>query len=43
MAAIIPLERIREKWVRRAGQAAPDYEAGIRNPRRDWAQAAQAG
>ena len=42
MAAIIPLERIKEKWVRRAAQAGPDYEAGIRNPRRDWAQAAAA-
>jgi len=39
---IKPLDRIVEKWSRRASQAGPDYEAGVRNPRRDWAQAAAA-
>lgn len=38
MAAIIPLERIRERWVRRAGQAAPDYETGVSTTQKDWAQ-----
>ncbi len=28
-----------EKWSRRAGMAAPDYEAGVRNPKVDWQQA----
>ena len=28
-----------EKWARRAGAAAPDYEAGVRNPKNDWQQA----
>ena len=42
MASIISLDRIVEKWVRRAGQAGPDYEQGIKAPRRDWAQSAQA-
>lgn len=37
MAAIIPLDRIRERWVRRAGQAAPDYEAGVTQTTKDWA------
>lgn len=42
MAAIIPLDRATEKFVRRAGQAGPDYEQGVRNPRRNWADAASA-
>lgn len=42
MAAIIPLERIRERWVRRAGQAAPDYETGVTTTPKDWAQNASA-
>ncbi|MFQ5986636.1 MAG: hypothetical protein ACE5KQ_04700 [Thermoplasmata archaeon] len=37
MAAIKALERIREKWVRRAGQAGPDYEEGVRTTPKDWA------
>jgi hypothetical protein len=28
-----------EKWSRKAGQAAPDYEFGVRNPTTDWQQA----
>jgi len=27
-----------EKWARRAGAAAPDYEQGVRNPKNDWQQ-----
>ena len=42
MAEIKTLDRIVEKWQRRAGQAGVDYEAGVKNPRRDWAQAAVA-
>lgn len=42
MAAIKPIEQAADKWTRRASVAAPDYQAGIQNPRRDWAQAAQA-
>lgn len=42
MAEIKSLDRIVDKWARRAAQAGPDYESGVRNPRRDWAQAAQA-
>lgn len=42
MAPIIPLDRATERFVRRAGQAGPDYEAGVRAPRRPWAEAAAA-
>lgn len=27
------------KWARRAGSAGPEYEDGVKNPRKDWAQA----
>lgn len=37
MAAIIPLDRIRERWVRRAAAAAPDYETGVSTTTKDWA------
>jgi hypothetical protein len=30
------------KWKSRASVAAPDYEAGIKNPKRDWASETQA-
>jgi len=42
MAAIIPLDRATERFVRRAGQAGPDYEAGVRAPKRPWAESAAA-
>ena len=42
MAAIIPLDRATERFVRRAGQAGPDYEAGVRAPKRPWAESATA-
>ena len=42
MAAIIPLDRIRERWVRRAAAAAPDYEIGVTTTPKDWAQLAAA-
>lgn len=42
MAPIIDLARATERFVRRAGTAGPDYEAGIKNPRADWAQATRA-
>lgn len=42
MAPIIPLDRATERFVRRAGQAGPDYEAGVRNPRRNWQEATTA-
>ena len=32
---------IAAKWVRRASAAGPDYEAGIRAPRQDWATEAK--
>ena len=31
-----------EKWTRRAGAASADYQAGVNNPRNDWAQATAA-
>jgi hypothetical protein len=30
---------IADKWTRRASSAGPEYEAGVRNPSVDWAQA----
>jgi len=33
---VMPLAKIVDKWTRRVGIAAPEYEDGIRNPRRDW-------
>ena len=36
MPATIGLERTADKWVRRAGVARPDYEAGIDKPKRTW-------
>ena len=42
MAAIKPVEQAADKWVRRAGVAGIDYENGIRNPRRAWADASKA-
>ena len=41
MAAIKPIEQATDKWVRRASVAGPDYENGIRNPRRSWAEASK--
>lgn len=42
MANIKDISASAEKWVRRAGQAGPDFEAGVRNPRTPWAEASQA-
>jgi len=36
------LDQIREKWTRVVAQRAPDYQAGIDNPRKDWATATEA-
>lgn len=33
---------IQEKFVRRTGQAGPDYQKGVTSPRRDWATATKA-
>lgn len=40
MANIKPLQQSADKWVRRASVAGPDYEQGVRNPRRQWSEAA---
>lgn len=31
-----------EKWQRKVSQAGPDYEAGVNNPKEDWATATKA-
>jgi hypothetical protein len=36
------MSAIQDKFVRRTAQAGPDYESGVRQPRRDWAQATKA-
>ncbi len=35
-------QTIKEKFVRRTGQAGPDYQAGVQNPAADWATATKA-
>lgn len=42
MAKIKPMSRITDTWKRRAEASTPDYEAGIRDPRADWAEQAAA-
>lgn len=42
MAEIRSMEVISEKWSRVTPQRRPDYEYGIKNPRRDWAESAAA-
>ena len=37
MAEIKGTAETAAKWARRAGSAGPEYEEGVRNPRRDWA------
>lgn len=37
-----PVEIVKKKWEARASIATPDYEFGVKNPRRDWAEAATA-
>lgn len=39
MADIKPLSAIGEKWTTVTPQRAPDYEKGVRSPRRSWSQA----
>lgn len=42
MANIKDISESSDKWVRRAAQAGPDYERGVRNPRTPWAEATAA-
>ena len=37
MVATKSAEASAEKFARNASQAGPDYEAGVRNPKKDWA------
>lgn len=43
MAEIKSLGAIREKWNRVTPLRTEDYKLGVSNPRRDWAEEAQAG
>ena len=36
MAQIKPLTDTSGKWGRRAGSAGPEYEQGVKNPKREW-------
>jgi len=42
MVAIRPLEEIKKKWTDVTPQRQPYFEAGVRNPMRDWASNALA-
>lgn len=37
MANIKSMDRITDSWKRRSAASTPDYEAGIRDPKADWA------
>lgn len=39
MPAVKPLDRTADKWARVAQVSGPEYEAGVRAPRKSWAQA----
>lgn len=39
MPAVKPVSVAADKWVRRAGQAGPDYARGVANPRTSWSEA----
>lgn len=43
MAEIRPISQVREKWTRVTPGRTEDYKLGIQNPRRDWAEEAEAG
>ena len=38
MPAIKPMDQIKGSWKRRSAASVQDYEFGIRNPKKDWAQ-----
>jgi len=40
MVKTVGIERTTDKWIRRARVAGPDYEAGIKAPKRSWQKAA---
>ena len=42
MASITPIEQASDKWVKRASIASGDYQTGVLNPRRSWAEASTA-
>jgi len=42
MAGVKPLDKIVEKWDRVSAGAQAEYEAGVRDPRVDWAAATKA-
>ena len=42
MAEIRPMDVVSEKWARVTPMRRTDYEYGINNPRRDWAEATSA-
>lgn len=42
MADIKPISRTTEKWKRQSQVSTPEYEAGVRNPKTDWAEATAA-
>ena len=42
MAQVKPLDRISAKWLRQSQGAQAEYEEGVKNPRRSWAQATAA-
>ena len=39
MPAVKPMGTISERWSRKASQATQDYAAGVRSPKRSWAEA----
>lgn len=39
MPAVKSVATASDKWVRRAGQSAPDYQKGVQSPRTSWQEA----
>jgi hypothetical protein len=42
MPKVKSMDRITAKWVRQSASAQPEYEAGVANPKKDWASATSA-
>ena len=42
MPPVKALDRAAAKWARQSASSGPEYEAGIRNPRRPWAESTAA-
>lgn len=42
MPKVKAMDRISQKWIRQSQASQPEYEAGVQNPRKQWAEATAA-